>query len=93
MTIFESIKSKNIDELTERIDEYGMYDCSPWIDWFDSTYCQQCSEESFYDEESDVETVCTYCEYYNKCRFFEHMDEVPDSKQIIKMWLKLESWD
>ena len=45
MTIFESIKSKNIDEFTEWLDKYGAFDGSPWIEWFDKTYCQKCEAE------------------------------------------------
>lgn len=90
MRIFDNFKSKNIDELAEWLDEYGAFDSSPWMRWFDFHYCQHCYEESFYDEESGVETICCWCEYYKKCKFFEHMDETPDSKQIAKMWLESE---
>lgn len=90
MTIFDVFKSKNIDELSEWLDEHIMPDAAPWIKWFDSKFCKQCKEESFYDEESGVETICMWCEYYDKCKFFEHLGNIPDCKQVAKMWLESE---
>lgn len=90
MTVFNMFKSKNIDELAEWLDTYGAHDTSPWILWFDSNFCRQCNEESFYDEESGVETICCWCEYHNKCKFFDYMDSIPDCRQVVKMWLESE---
>lgn len=90
MTVFDIFKSKNIDELAEWLDEHIMPDAAPWIKWFDSLFCKQCEEESFYDEESGVETICVWCEYHGKCKFFEHLDNIPDGKQVAKMWLESE---
>jgi ATP-dependent helicase/DNAse subunit B len=37
------------------------------------------------------EIECTYCELENKCRFFQELDDVPDNKEMIKMWLEEEA--
>ena len=91
MTKFESIKSKNIDELAAWLDEYGAFDTAPWMYWFDENFCRCCEEDEFYDVDKDIITVCTYCEYSGKCRFFSDMDEAPHGKQIVKMWLESEN--
>ena len=33
---------------------------------------------------------CVYCEVYGNCRFLQEMDDLPDSKETIKMWLEAE---
>lgn len=101
MTKFESIKSKNIDKLAEWLDKYGQYDDSAWSKWFDKTYCQKCEAVAMPREEyariigwdySDYSggIICNYCEVNNKCRYFQDMDEMPNNKEIIKMWLETE---
>ena len=90
MTIFETIKNKSIDEYVEWLYNYCRdFDNAPWWDWFDDTYCKKCDGVIIKPEESgyhcDIE--CAWCEINNKCKFFEEMDNVPDAKQIIKMWL------
>ena len=44
MNNFEKIKSMTIEELTDWIDKYGQFDVSPWMEWFDKTYCKNCYE-------------------------------------------------
>lgn len=102
MTKFESIKSKNIDEFAEWLDKYGAYDDSAWDKWFNANYCQKCEAITMPCDEyacidgwshsyyyGDIE--CAYCEIHKKCRYFEDMDEVPNNKEIIKMWLETET--
>lgn len=100
MTNFEKIKSMSIDELAEFIDEHAMYDDTPWMDWWDKTYCNKCEsvvlnyEDSekilgltpFYEQEQE----CAYCEVYHKCRYFPDYEEEPSMKDIVKMWLEAE---
>lgn len=104
MTIFESIKSKNIDELAEWLDKYGTYDYAPWIEWFDKTYCQKCEAIMMPREEyariagwsrSDYcgNIECAYCEIHKKCRYFQDMNKVPNNIETIKMWLETEIED
>lgn len=104
MTKFESIKSKNIDELAEWIDTYVIFDDSLWMKWWDENYCQKCEVVAMPREEyarivgwghSDYRggIVCGYCEVNGKCRYFQDMDNVPNNKEIIKMWLETEAED
>lgn len=85
MTVYENFKSMGIDELADWLDEYGMLDGSPWINWFDDNYCSKCKGISVSDT-----MECGWCELNNKCKYFQDMDDIPDSKQMIKMWLKSE---
>jgi hypothetical protein len=93
MTKFESIKSKNIDEFAEWLDKYGAYDGSEWCEWFDKNYCRKCESEYVYVEMFKNEQPCAWCELHNKCKFFEGVNDIPDNKQIIKMWLETEIED
>lgn len=87
MTIFEDIKSKNLDELAKWLNEHGCDD-SPWILWFDKNYCKKCDCIPY--DESTPWKECAWCEVHDKCRFFPEMDGVPDCLQIVKMWLESE---
>lgn len=82
MTIFEKLKNKNIDELANWLDEYATHDTSPWYHWWDSHYCNKCE-----GVEKDGMKFA-YCELHGNCKFFKDMEEIPDNKQIIKMWLE-----
>ena len=97
MTVFEKFKSMNIDEFTEWIDKYGAHD-SPWVEWFEKTYCYNCPSEQGYmtDNAGEYEwsVPCEYgwCELNDfKCKFFPDMEEAPDNKDMIKLWLKSEA--
>lgn len=89
MTVFDNFKSRTVDELAEWLNEYCAYDCAPWIFWFDTTYCKNCEPEIV---ESDCHRNMEYgwCELNGKCRYFQHMNEIPNNKQVIKMWLERE---
>ena len=91
MTIFEKIKAMNIDELAEWIDKNGDYNESPWINWWNDTYCKRCESEFVYSKHFGRDVECAWCEVNEKCRFFQEIDEVPNCKQIIKMWLESET--
>ena len=84
MTVLDNFKSFNIDEFIDWLDEYVSFDTAPWMWWWDNTYCKNCPTEDEYV--SDY----AWCEVHNKCRYFLDMDETPDVKQIIKMWLESE---
>ena len=100
MTNFEKLKSMSLEELAKWLDKNGIIDNSPWFEDFNSKYCANCESvmckyedaektlgfKPFYDD--DVE--CTYCEIYGKCRYFEDRDEVPDGKEMVKLWLESE---
>lgn len=93
MTNFEMIKSKNIDEFIELFSEHFRYDNAPWWKYFDDNYCRGCKpvttlvESTNREIDEDKEMEYAWCELNHKCKFFQEMDEIPDEKQIIKMWL------
>ena len=86
MTVLEKIKTKNINELVDWIDEYFAFDTAPYWRFFDENYCNKC-DGVIANEGEDDEMELAYCEAHGNCRFFKDMDKIPDSKQIIKMWL------
>ena len=87
-TIFGKFKSMNIDELAEWLDEYGRFDSSPWITWFDQKYCKNCENIMCKYEGGRREFPCSYCELNGNCKFFSNLDETPDNKRVTKMWLE-----
>lgn len=95
MTVFEKIKSMSIDEFAEWFENNCMHDDDPAIKWWDKTYCENCnsiyttvdyleSYAPYYNKEHE----CAWCEVYNKCRYFEDMNKIPSSREMIKMWLE-----
>ena len=93
MNNFEKIQSMSIDELAEFLDEHGQFDTAPWTQWWDCTYCKNCEPIMCKYEDSETEHPFAYCEIYGNCRFFQDKDEIPNSKEIVKMWLKSEAVD
>ena len=94
MNNFEKLKSMSAEELAEWLDILH-YDNTPWLQWFDSKYCSQCSpvvvtREEYKDKfgcSGYGDTVeCAYCEWENNCKFFLEMDEAPSRTDILKMW-------
>ena len=91
MKKFDEIKSKNIDEFAEWLDEYGAFDGSPWIEYFNEKYCNKCDPEIVNLVSTDDEMEFSYCEIHNKCRFFPDIEGTPDGKQTVKLWLESEA--
>lgn len=106
MINFERLQSMSIDELAEWLDKNGMFDNSPWLNAFNDKYCEKCEsiECSYTDAKEKLgltpfyeETFeCAYCELADEngvksCRFFPELDDVPDNKEMIKMWLEEEA--
>lgn len=92
---FSYIKDMSIDELTDWLDKYGQFDGSPWMDWFNNNYCSKCEPIKCKVDEKDAfwpgHTMdCAYCELEKKCKHFPQLDNMPDNKDIIKMWLMQE---
>lgn len=93
MTIFEEIKSKNIDKMTDWIDEHFDFDNAPYWRFWDENYCSKCKPinieiTNYFGYEIGE---YAYCEVNGNCKFFKDMEKIPNSKQIIKMWLESES--
>ena len=89
MTVFEKIKGKNIDELVNWIDEHFAFDDAPYWHFWDENHCNKCEPVVRTDEDGHKKEYA-YCEVYGNCRFFKDMDDIPDHKQIIKIWLESE---
>lgn len=90
MTVFESIKTKNIDELVDWFNEHCDFDSAPWWKWWDKNYCNNCKSEVGHISEIGREMEFAWCELHDNCKFFKDMDNIPNTKQIIKMWLMSE---
>lgn len=91
MTVFEKIKAMNIDKFADWYDENCKHDDDPSIKWWDNKYCKNCEPvvgdvKGYYDRPMEF----CWCEIYGKCKFFEDMDELPNSREMIKLWLESE---
>lgn len=101
MTNFDKLKNMTAEELAEFIDKHGIYDDTPWMNWFYETYCNNCESiivgaedaeeilgiKPFYNEEYE----CAHCEVYEDCcKFFPNRCP-PNNRDIIKMWLEAEN--
>ena len=70
----------------------------PWEQWFDKKYCKQCPviktdaprDESGYYLWGCVPVTCAYCEQNSNCRYFPEIDHIPDTEEVLKMWLNQE---
>lgn len=102
MTNFENLKKMSLEDFAEWLDKHGMFDGSPWLNDFNKKYCEKCESveikytdakkklglEPFYEESFE----CAFCELVDengvkRCRFFPELDDVPDNKEMIEMWL------
>ena len=100
MNNFEKLKSMSLEELAEWLDKNCMFDHSPWMEDFNDKYCANCESVMCKYEDADkvlglkplydYDVECAYCEIYGKCRYFLDMDDVPDGKEMVKLWLKAE---
>jgi len=102
ITNFKYLQNMSIDEFAEWLDKNCMFDNSPWMNLFNEKYCSKCESIKckYADAEEKLgitpfsysgEIECAYCELENKCRFFQELDDVPDNKEMIKMWLEEEA--
>lgn len=96
MTNLDYLQNLTVDEFAEWLDEHGQFDGSPWMDWFNETYCKKCESIKCKINSTNIgitplypdrEIDCAYCELEHKCKFFENLEDVPDNKEVIKMWL------
>ena len=87
MNNFKKFQSMTFDELADWLDKYGAYDYSIWGNWFDDNYCSKCEPIGDGCYGNDF----AWCELNGKCKYFQEFDMIPSNKQVIKMWLELES--
>lgn len=90
MKVIDQMKCMSVDEFIDWLDKYIAFDSAPWMYWYDKNYCQKCEPVIKYDD-SGGSMEYAWCEMHGKCKFFEHMSEVPSTKETIKMWLESES--
>ena len=91
MKVFDCFKEMNVDEFAEWLDEYAMFDNSPWIKWFDTNYCKKCKPIIVEDEDYfNGSMEYGWCELNDGCKFFKDEMEIPSTKDMAKMWLESE---
>lgn len=90
MTVFENIKSKNIDELAEWLDSHFHNVYTPWEEWWDENYCSKCPPVKAHCVDCNKELDFGWCELNDGCKFCPDLNDVPDNKQVIKLWLESE---
>ena len=90
MKQIDVFNSMNIDEFVDWLDEYGGFESSPWLKWWDETYCKNCDSVCAASPNGYGEAEYGYCELHGNCRYFKDLNDVPSTKQIIKMWLESE---
>ena len=86
------IKNMDINQLTDWIDKYVIFENSAHGVWWDKKFCQQCESVKAMVQNFDSERECEFawCELEHKCKFFQELPEEPNSKDIIKLWLEAE---
>lgn len=99
MNHFKQLTSLSLEELAKWINNNVQHEGSPWMTWFDKKYCSKCEPEIVKKEDFmsklgfeflyKKEIECSYCEVYNKCRFFPNKKN-PSTVEIIELWLKEE---
>ena len=89
MTNFEKLKSMNEEEISEFLDSIASIDDNPWTVWFNKRYCENC-ETIRGSLIPDIYCDLTYCEVNGNCRYFQDKDDIPDSKEMIELWLASE---
>lgn len=90
MTVFENIKQMNMDTLIDCLDKLHFPEYAPWMQWYNKTYCQNCDTVTANVQYLMKTCECAWCEIHGKCKFFPKLDDGPDRKQMIKLWLESE---
>lgn len=91
-TKFKAFKRMTLDQFAEWLNKFGQFDKSPWMEWWDRTYCKHCDPIMCKYSDYAIEFPCSWCELNdNKCKFFPKLEDMPDNKEIIKMWLQTEA--
>lgn len=93
MNNYERIRAMSIDDLSEFLDERCSYDNDPSIEWWDRKYCGHCESVTkkyvnFSGHETEMEFA--WCEVNGKCKYFPELEEYPNTRQMMKMWLESE---
>ena len=90
MNNYERIRAMTINDMAEFFDDKWSYDYDPAIEWWDDTYCSKCESVKRYVDVVDREMDFAWCEVNGVCKYFPELDEVPNRKRIMKLWLESE---
>lgn len=99
MNNYERIRNMSIDDLAEFLDERWSHDNDPSIEWWNRKYCGHCEPVMKHVNFSGRETEMDFawCEVNGKCKYFPELEEYPNTKQMMKLWLEEEiesdDWD
>ena len=63
-------------------------DQTPWMDWFNKNYCEQCKTIKKYNDYFKRDIEYSQCEIKGQCIYGE---DFSTDKNIIKMWLNSEA--
>ena len=91
MNRYDEFVRMNIDQLAEWLDKYADFDGSPWMKWFDESYCLKCGAIMCSYPGSTHMFPVSYCELEHHCRFFPDKPEPLTNLEIIRMWLEQEA--
>jgi hypothetical protein len=78
MTNLEKLKNMSIDALAAWLDKNGMFDNSPWLNWFAKKYCDNCeSIKCKYVEAEEKLGLLPFARYCGEieCAYCELADE------------------
>lgn len=91
MNNYERIRAMTIDDLAEYLsDKWSHYD-DPSMEWWNDNHCSKCESVSVYVEHLGRNLDFAWCELNdNKCKFYLELDGLPNSKEVMKMWLESE---
>lgn len=75
------------------INEYGQFDNSPWMKWFDQHYCNNCESLTVIVKNlsgKNKQVKCSFCELNDFCSNFPVLGHTPNNKDIIGLWFDSE---
>lgn len=90
MTNYEDKMQMSKGEFAEWLDDIADFEEAPWMKWWDENFCNRCESVIGKMVDSGEEMEFGWCEVYGKCKFFPEKADVPDSVEIIQMWLEEE---
>ena len=90
MTIFEKMKTANIDELAEFLYTNFDREVAPWDEWFEENYCSKCPPVKARCVDCDRDMKFGWCELNEGCKLCSEITDALDNKQVIKLWLQSE---
>lgn len=88
MNNYDKFRSMTIEEMAQWFEKNFDCDDTPWINSFNEKYCKNCELVKGKCKDYHCnEMIFTYCELFDKCRYFEDEEGCPSDKLMIKLWL------